>query len=605
MTWKDAFFLIFIILGGTFMTVSLFGTRKIIKMLSGYALEKTWKVLYYLMLFFLSGYTLSFLLALLGQKSFGTVLVLLTFLFGIFVYLVVRFGYVTIQEFIKSKDEAEQANRFKSEFLANMSHELRTPLNAIIGYSEMLEEDLEEEGTQEFSSDARKINTAGKHLLDMINDILDLSKIETGRIDLYLERFSIEQLIHDVSSTIQPLIDKNKNELKIESEVPMGEMVSDLTKVRQSLLNLLSNACKFTEKGTITLKVSKTTLQQKPGIAFEVIDTGIGMNEEQLDKLFQAFTQADASITRKYGGTGLGLTISKHFCTMLGGTITVQSEPGEGSIFTILLPECTKEHEDQQTEGTAAAVEGSHKDTILVIDDDEGVRDMLARFIERAGYPSILAKSGEEGLELAQQYHPKLITLDIIMPRMDGWEVLQALKNHEDLRHTPVMILSISGDKNMGFALGAQEFLTKPIDRNHFVKILDKYIDENKEQCDVLIVEDDESTQQLMEQIVQKQNCDSRIANNGMEALDYLKRKAADIIFLDLMMPEMDGFEFIELVQQKKEWRSIPIIVTTAKDITPDERKQLNGKVETILKKGRFNQKQIYQAIKQRIKRIR
>lgn len=603
MSGRAILLIIFILLGITFMAISIIGTRGILRMLEGSSLQKNWRSLYYVMVFFLTGYVTAFVLGLFGEDFFVIIILILTFLNGIFVYLAVRLGYITIQEFIKSKEAAETANRFKSEFLANMSHELRTPLNAIIGYSEMLEEDAEEEGALEFSADAHKINTAGKHLLAMINDIMDLSKIEAGRTDLYIENFSVEQLIEDVSGTIQPLVNKNENELIVEVEEGLGEMTADHTKVRQSLFNLLSNASKFTKKGQIILKVRSMDLYGKEAIAFDVFDTGIGMSEEQQERLFQAFTQADSSITRKFGGTGLGLTISQHFCEMMGGKISVESQPGKGSRFTILLPMEVEEKKsaEQPIDNPKRNGNKAAKSTVLVIDDEESSRDMLRHIIEKAGYSAILANNGEEGLRLARENRPQLITLDIIMPGMDGWAVLGKLKSDERLRDIPVSILSISEDKNMGYSLGATEFLTKPIDRRHFTNVLTKYAKKKNGKARILIVEDEKDTQQLMEQTVARGNYVPVTAANGVEALKQMEITLPDMILLDLMMPEMDGFEFIEKIQTREEWRDIPVIVLTAKDVTQEDRQRLNGTVQNILQKGTYSQKQLYQELKKQI----
>lgn len=606
MDGREIFLIIFIVLGGVFMTISMFGTRKIFRLLEGNHLQKRWKVLLYIMIFFLLGYFISFALALLGNDLFGAILIILMFLFGVFVFLVVQFGYTTMKEFVKNKEAAEKANRFKSEFLANMSHELRTPLNAIIGYSEMLEEDAEDEGATEFSADARKINTAGKHLLSMINDILDLSKIETGRSELYYEKFHVDQLIQEVTETIRPLIDKNNNQLELENDGSLGEVNLDLTKVRQCLFNLLSNASKFTENGTITLRVRRTTLNDDPGIAFDVIDTGIGMDKEQKEKLFQAFTQADASITRKFGGTGLGLTISKHFSVMMGGDITVQSEPDQGSQFTIVLPTNISEDIEEETEEEVDHVEQSSvifekENSVLVIDDDENARQLLKRIIEKEGYSVILAPNGEEGIRLAREYRPKLITLDIMMPGIDGWSVLGRLKDDEDLQNIPVTILSITGDQYMGYSLGAAEILTKPLDQNHFINILNKYIPQESTTSNVLIVEDDDNTLDLMQQMVRREGCRPILAGNGVEALEQMQKEVPDIILLDLMMPEMDGMEFIEHVQKREDWLDIPIVIITAKDINQEERGHLNGKVEKVIQKGKYNHKQLHQELQKQL----
>jgi PAS domain S-box-containing protein len=378
------------------------------------------------------------------------------------------------EELQKAKLIAESANRAKSQFLANMSHELRTPLNAIIGYSEMLQEEAEELGQSHFLADLEKIRAAGKHLLSVISDILDLSKIEAGKMQLYLEAFDLTTLIQDVVFTVKPLIEKNDNSLEVHYPTDLGLMRADLTKVRQSLFNLLSNASKFTERGKITLTVermetnskgardakwgSKEMLNISPALdwlIFRVSDTGIGMTPEQTDHLFEAFTQADASTTRKYGGTGLGLVITQRFCRMMGGDITVESAPGQGSTFTLWLPVKAPEPVSLIPPGEAAPpvspeLKPIGAATILVIDDDPTVHDLMRRFLNKEGFWVEVAANGETGLELARQLHPAAITLDVMMPGMDGWVVLSVLKTDPDLVDIPVIKLTIVDDKKLG-----------------------------------------------------------------------------------------------------------------------------------------------------------
>ncbi len=387
----------------------------------------------------------------------------------------------------KAKDVAEQANRSKSQFLANMSHELRTPLNAIIGYSEMLQEDAQDQGCNDFIPDLQKIYSAGKHLLGLINDILDLSKIEAGKMDLYLETFNLADVIQEVVSTVQPLVQKHNNTLIVQCEADLGSMYADLTKLRQNLFNLLSNASKFTEQGTITLTVSRNggtrgqdqtsdavvMSQSAASILFTVADTGIGMTPAQVDRLFQPFTQADTSTTRKYGGTGLGLAITQRFCQMMGGDITVESTIGAGSKFTMVLPETVVDPKFRQ-ESTLAKTEPLTMavNTILVIDDDATIHDLMHRFLTKEGFRVESALTPEAGLKLARELQPKAITLDVMMPFRDGWTVLSALKTTAETANIPVIMLTMVDDRNIGYALGATDFLTKPIDRDRLLASL-------------------------------------------------------------------------------------------------------------------------------------
>jgi signal transduction histidine kinase/DNA-binding response OmpR family regulator/HAMP domain-containing protein len=496
--------------------------------------------------------------------------------------------------------QLEIASQHKSQFLANMSHELRTPLNAIIGYSEMLHEEAEDLGYADFLPDLQKIHAAGKHLLVLINDILDLSKIEAGKMDLFLEAFDIAPMVQDVITTVQPLAEKNANTLAVHHADNLGAMRADLTKVRQALFNLLSNACKFTTQGTITLAVACDTVDGVAWLTFRVSDTGIGMTPEQMGKLFQAFVQADASTTRQYGGTGLGLVITQRFCHMMGGDITVESALGQGSTFTLRLPAeviDAKAAPALRTETVTASALPEEAPTVLVIDDDPTVHDLMQRFLSKEGVRVVAAASGAEGLRLAQALRPTAITLDVLMPGMDGWTVLTRLKGDADLADIPVIMLTIVDDKHMGYTLGAADYLTKPIDWNRLAGVLRKYRCE-RPPCRVLVVEDEADMREMLRRLLEKAGWVVSEATDGQAALACVVEDRPNLILLDLMMPEMDGFTFVEALRQQDAWRSIPIVVVTAKDLTPDDRQRLNGYVEQILQKGAYSQEALLHEVR-------
>jgi signal transduction histidine kinase/CheY-like chemotaxis protein len=479
--------------------------------------------------------------------------------------------------------QLEIASQHKSAFLANISHELRTPLNAIIGYSEMLQEDAVDLNADGLVPDLKKVNAAGKHLLELINSILDLSKIEAGKMELHLEDFSIARMVEDIAAMVRPLTEKNGNQFEVRCDAGIGIMHADLTKVRQVLLNLLSNACKFTEKGTVSLAAQREGSDNDAWLTFSVKDTGIGLTSEQVGRLFQEFSQADTTTARKYGGTGLGLALSRRLCRLMGGEITVTSEPDRGSTFTVRLPIDVAQIRESPTEAEASA------GTVLVIDDEAVVRELMQRFLSREGFRVLTAANGEAGLRLAREQRPDAITLDVMMPGMDGWVVLSALMADRELADIPVIMLTIVDDKRMGYALGASEYLTKPIDRARLITVLEKY----RRDLPVLVVDDDASTRQLLRRILEEQGYTVVEAENGRAALVRMNERGPGAILLDLMMPEMDGFEFLSALHAREAWRQIPVVIITAKDLTSEERERLNGSVVRILQKGAYGQEEL------------
>jgi signal transduction histidine kinase/DNA-binding response OmpR family regulator len=491
------------------------------------------------------------------------------------------------RELEQKSGELEVASKHKSQFLASMSHELRTPLNAIIGVSEMLLEDAHDLKREDEIEPLDRVLRAARHLLALINDILDLSKIEAGRMELHLESFPLAPLIEDVGKTIEPMAAKNGNRIVIDCAADLGTVHADQTRLRQSLLNLASNANKFTERGSVTVAARPQQLHGRDWITVAVTDTGIGMTKEQMDKLFQEFSQVSSGTASKYGGTGLGLAISRHFCRLMGGDITVESAPGVGSTFTVRLAR------NVQSEPLAAQVHAPLVDPatgqpqaplVLVVDDDATARELVERHLQRSGFAVITARGGWEGLRLIRELRPAAVTLDIMMPDLDGWTVLAAVKGDPELATIPVVLLSIVDQKNRGYALGAAEYLVKPVDRAKLVETLTRICGRGGGR--VLLVDDDEMVRRGVRQALEPLGWEMSEAEDGRLAIGALASARPDVIILDLMMPNMDGFELLDELRSRVEWRDIPVVVITAKDLTGEDRERLNGGVERIIQKS-------------------
>lgn len=515
----------------------------------------------------------------------------------------------TNEELSQARDAAEASNRTKSQFLANMNHELRTPLNSVILYAEQLM--VEHEGETALLADLQIILDRGKHLIALINDILEHAKLEANMVKLEPTKFQLSDVARDAATTIVPLAEKNGNKVCVECPHELGKMHADVMRVKQCLLNLLSNANKFTNNGTITLHVSRDETDGRDWITFRVTDTGIGMTPEQQNRIFQRFSQADASTTRRYGGTGLGLAISRGLSELMGGTLVLErSEPNVGSTFTLRLPAGappTAVIHRRIPDVLKAALE-EKPTTILVIDDDRDVREMLIRQLSKEGLRVIAAGEGEEALRLAREVRPQVITLDVMMPGMDGWSVLSALKSDPATADIPVVIVSIIDDKNLGHALGASDYLVKPVPGDRLTDVLRRFCNLTSSGL-ALLAEDDPDMRELLKRVLEKEKWTVVEANNGREALDLMAQRRPSLILLDLMMPEVDGMEFLDELQHHPEWSNIPVVVITAKELTEVERMFLNGSmllsgcVKRVLQKGSFNREELLSEVRQLVAR--
>jgi len=496
------------------------------------------------------------------------------------------------------RKHVEEANRMKSEFLSNMSHELRTPLNSILALSRVLIMQSKEKLNDEENNYLEIVERNGKQLLSLINDILDLSKIESGKMDIHPEFTSIAYILNIIKENMQSLADEKSLVINLQIPENLPKAETDENRLHQAILNIVSNAVKFTKIGSVDISVKN----DQENIFIEVKDTGIGISAKHLPYIFNEFRQVDGSTSRQFEGTGLGLAIASKMIKILGGNIKVESKLGEGSVFRISLPIIWQDKSEfPQDLKLKDIITKKESNTILVVDDDQEIIKNISKYLEESGYKTINATTGKEALKLAAEIQPFAITLDVLMPKMDGWEILQGLKSKPNTKDIPIIIVSISDDKETGFALGADGYIQKPVNK----QILLSEIYKLKKTPDlVMIIDDNKIDLEQMSEHLKAERINTILAGSGKECIELLKKQIPNVLVLDLLMPEVDGFMVLENIRKNPKLRELPVIIVTAKDLTKEDKKSLSGNVSSILLKSDTIPRKLFKEVKRILKEL-
>jgi signal transduction histidine kinase/CheY-like chemotaxis protein len=492
------------------------------------------------------------------------------------------------QELARANMRIREADRAKSQFLANMSHELRTPMNSIIGFSEILIERLHDQITPRYNDFLHHILSSGQHLLAIINDVLDLSKIEAGKMQLFPESFEIPLVMAGVAKVMHAQATEKDIQFELDTPPDLPPMESDLAKFKQVLFNLVSNAVKFSpQHSVITIRARHNDDDTPPSITVSVIDRGIGIAPEHHEMVFEEFRQIDDHRRKETSGTGLGLALVKRFVELQHGRVALESTPGSGSCFSFTLPvtfQGSRDALDIFTEERALYAPG---DRVLVVEDDPIAYEAIAAHLASAGYVPVRARHGEEALRLARSIHPVAITLDLVLPGVDGWEVLKQLKSEESLCDIPVVVISMVDSRELGLALGAHDYFLKPVDRGKLVDRLRQFTAAPlANRARLLVIDEDVQYHELLDEDLRDHGYILERAYNGEDGVEMATRTLPTVVILDLMMPGMSGFEVAELLKRNHETAKIPILVLTSKDISSEERQRLQNRISAFVPKG-------------------